>query len=122
MLQQVRERDGIVLSLLALFIASLVLFIVLREHAVYRMSTDLALLREEVNVMKADAAAHAKVDRKEFDDIYRTLYENIDAIDKNAPALKRRPSAIEAWSVNRDKELRGRIAALERRVYVLVGK
>ena len=77
-------------------------------YTVYRVKVDVELLR---NALEAHVADRQRTDAKwraEFDTIYRTLYSPPTPTEPT-----RKPSAVETWQVNRDKELRARIQRLE---------
>jgi hypothetical protein len=102
-----------------LFYASLVVTII---NAILILFWVFALYRVqvEVRVMKSVYESHIKERavkdeawRAEFDNIYKTLYSPPETIAVPTDS-QRRPSAVELWQVNRDKELRARIQQLER--------
>lgn len=71
--------------------------------------------RREVWVLRLEYQAHLKDRlerdeglRRELDGVYQTLYTPLQT-----PSEVRKPSAVELWQVNRDKELRERIRQLE---------
>jgi hypothetical protein len=83
----------------------------LRLHTTYQNSSEIALLRTEFD-------DHLKTDKV----LYAAMQEWLKAIDaalyapipeKPVPAATRKPTAVETWQLNRDKELRERINRLE---------
>jgi hypothetical protein len=86
--------------------AALSLWFAQWRYATYRNTTGLALVQ---NMLQAEIARSRVIDdafRAELKDIQRTLYTE--------PESKlRQPSMLEAWSINRDNELRARIKRLE---------
>src|SRR5262245_27628105 len=75
---------------------------------VFQNRREVALLRIEYQAHLKDRAEKDDAVRQELDTMYRTLYAS------PVPSTEvRKPSAVEQWQVNRDKELRERIRQLE---------
>jgi hypothetical protein len=83
----------------------------LRLHTTYANASNLAILTAEYEAhLRTDQAQH-----KQMQDWLKTidaaLYAPIP--EKPSPTVIRKPTAVETWQVNRDKELRERINRLE---------
>ena len=92
-----------------------------RLRALYTFQTDVATFVIE------NRNAHEKVETEvtnieaRLNNLERILFGDMIAqLEKNAKTLKPpAPNWVELWQKNRDKELRDRINALERRMYLL---
>jgi cell division protein FtsL len=94
-----------VIACLTLGLSLAMFFILLRVGATYRIESELALVRQHVIDQSKELEGCKAQTVKELSDITATVY---------GPMSKaRRPSTIESWSKNRDKELRERIRQLE---------
>jgi len=104
-------RDPLV-GLVAILLASTLVFIGLWAYALYDIKRDYALLTLDIAAYRRDEAAADAAIRTELDTIYKTLYAPPDnpAATVQPP---RQPSAVELWQRTRDKELRDRILRLE---------
>jgi len=126
MLRAVDQYNGTIWTLTVILVASLVMFIVTREYATYRNSTDLRILQIDNKRLREELDSYKKSTDAAFDDLYRSIPDGT-MVQKNVDAaIKRRPLGIEAWMLNRDKELRAsiraehvRIAEVERRLHEL---
>ena len=86
-----------------------VLALFLRLRLVYQTVSELAALKVETTKQAADLDAHRRQMEAELNAIKQTIYGPMNAA---APPV-RRPSVVETWQVNRDRELRSRTNALE---------
>jgi hypothetical protein len=102
--RQIRVSPLYLAIVASLFVAALTFFL-LWAWAVYKLRVEFQVLRHEYTAHLTDREGKDQAWRAEFDNIYRTLY--------SPPEPTRRPSAVELWQINRDKELRDRIRALE---------
>ena len=111
---RVARRRAVAHPLLVAFLVVLVVanigFAGLCVYTLYRVRLEVDLLQLAVEAHVKERQVKDEAWRAEFDTIYRTLYAAPDTTPAAAP---RKPSAVEVWQVNRDKELRDRIRALE---------
>lgn len=94
------------MALLIIIIIALSFFVIIRIRVTYRLETDLAILRQQITDQTKELADARKEAQKALDDMAVTVYGPLTT-------LKRRPSSVEIWQRNRDKELRDRIHRLE---------
>lgn len=82
------------------------LFAGIHVRAIYRMESELALTTLKVQTLEQELVACKNLNAKQLGDLETTVY--------GAPNIeKRKPTIIEQWSLQRDKELRDRLKQLE---------
>jgi hypothetical protein len=96
-------------AMIAILLATTLLFIGLWAWVLYGVRRDARLLQLDIAAYRKDRAAKEDAIRAELDTIYRTLYSSPEV----ATTQPRQPSQVELWQRNRDKELRDRIMRLE---------
>lgn len=101
----------LVVAFLVVLIVADVGFAGLCFYTLYRVRLEVGLLQLAVEAHVKERQVKDEAWRAEFDNIYRTLYAPPEKTSAPSP---RKPSYVETWQVNRDKELRDRITALER--------
>lgn len=74
------------------------------------------ILEKQVAAQFRDRVVFAKQVQAQLDGFYRTLYTDPDLKPQVIAVIQepRRPSVVEVWQLNRDKELRTRIERMER--------
>lgn len=82
---------------------------------VYRINANQVWIMLTLENLAKDRAAKDAEVRNALNDIYRTLY----ATPEPSATPPRRPSSVELWQQNRDKELRERLIRLERWRYTM---
>jgi len=95
----------LVIIITLLVVAGLALL--LWTYTLYRLRVEVSLIHLTIDAHLKERAIKDEAWRAEFDRIYGTLYEPPTA------TVERKPSAVEVWQINRDKELRARIQRLE---------
>lgn len=103
-------------ALLAALFMGYATYVGLRLKATYGMRTEVALLQQKVDeALTEREAAHAQVNTR-LDEIERFLFgEVLASLMTTAPQPpSERPTPVQLWQRNRDKELRTRLDTLER--------
>lgn len=112
-----RRRHALLTPSLIL-VAMLVTYLITRLHATYAIERAQKINDQRIDALMTAVAAERARAKTNYDELYRTLYTTmVDAQDAKVTAATtaatRRPSAIELWQANRDKEIAKRLAALE---------
>ena len=115
MLRPLGPRDFVYATIIVILV-SVTTYMTLRTRATYQNSTDIALLQQEVQLLKQARENDVTAMRIELNEIERTLYLNPQS---KTPAETRRPSAVEQGVINSLKEFRDRITRIERQLYQL---
>lgn len=101
-------------AMLVALVIGYMTYVGLRLHATYVLRTELSLLEAKVDRNAIDAQTIHRHTEGRLDDIERLLFGDVlNSIQKPA-SRPSKPSAVELWQRNRDRELRARLDALER--------
>lgn len=109
MFRPLGKRDALAAMIIFALVCVLT-YLSSRTRATYRNSTELAMLRQEIQTLRQARETDLVVLRGELDDIERTLY----AQPTTPTQMTRRPSSLEQWQINQYREMSQRITALER--------
>lgn len=109
MFRPLTERRIILTGIATTVFVLLASLVAIRGYAVYRISRDLASLKDDFHAHEVVRKSHDDALRAELDEIQRTLY----SMPATPPPPVRRESAVEQWMLNRDKEIQTRLRALE---------
>lgn len=109
MLRPLTERKIMVTGLVVTVLTLIVSFGAVRGYMIYKISADLAVMRDEFHADQQERKSHEEALRAELDIIERTLY----AAPTTPPPPIRRESAVEQWMLNYKKENDARFRALE---------
>lgn len=105
------EKRLILIGLVVAFVVGATTYNALRTYMVWRLSAQVRLLELDVQTLKDQEQARQKAIEQWQAMIERTLF--VEPSPK-LPPPPRRPSVVEQWQLNRDRELRDRLRALER--------
>lgn len=97
-------------ALVTMAMVTVVTIVAMGLYSLYQARVELTVLEVQVRRMALERVQQDEIIRKQLDSLYRTLY-NPPEIEK-APE-PRKPTYVELWQQNRDKELRERILRLE---------
>ena len=102
-----------ILGAAVVFLTVFSTYLVTRLQATYALATQMGRLDQRV-----DAFVRAQETRDQvINDLLMQLSQTVWAPLEATPL--RRPSTVEVWQLNRDKELRSRLSSLETRFYQL---
>ncbi len=91
--------------LMSVIVCSFIFFVAIRMRATYLIENESALHTQQIIDLRKELAECKAQGQKDLADLTATIY---------GPSNKeRRPSIVEGWQKNRDKELRDRIHSLE---------
>lgn len=105
----VPERRLVCVGAIVVAIVVIVTLASINRFRIFHAETDVRVLKDQFADYKAAQEAKERALRAELDEIARTIYASPDT----PPPPIRRPSGVEQWSINRDKEIRERIQRLE---------
>jgi hypothetical protein len=107
-------------AMLAALVIGTVTYVGLRLRATYEIRTEMGLLNQKFNLVMADAESlHIHIEER-LDAIEKFLFgdvlESLMTTKAQTPSAVPlpRPTVVQLWQQNRDKELRERLDALER--------
>lgn len=109
MLRPLGKRDAVAAVIIFVLTVACT-YLTFRVRVTYWNETELKLLRQQVESMRQVYVSDRTTLRAELDEVERTLYSQPSA----TTTIIRRPSVVEQWQINRDKELRDRVVQLER--------
>lgn len=112
------ERRVIMLGVIVTSLVVATSLIAIRAWAIYRLTTEQAILQSQFDLMRADLTSKDAAISSRLEAIEQTLYANpsppMTAVTATVvPPMPRRQSSVEQWMYNRDKELQDRVRALE---------